>query len=104
MHTTDGETPTPAPLIDLTRVVVTGEVVLGAVLVARLLARRPEAPRTRVTMGPGGWVSVKGGSVGVRSARRPWARPRRVTATTSPSGTPLWARLLSAVPLRGLSR
>jgi hypothetical protein len=90
--------------LDLTQVLVAGEMVVGAVLVARILARRPSAPRTRVTMGPGGWVSVKGGSVGVRPARRPWARPRRVRVTASPSDAPLWARLLSAVPLRVLSK
>ena len=64
------------------RVVVVAEVVAGAVLVADRLMRRPPGPRLAVTMGPGGWVSVKGGQVGVRSARRPWARPRRVVAPT----------------------
>jgi hypothetical protein len=92
------------PSLTLTPVLVTAEIVVGAVIVARILARRPSVPRTRVTMGPGGWVSVKGGPVGVRSAGRPWGRARQVTGTTSSAEDPVWARLLSAVPLKTLSR
>jgi hypothetical protein len=33
-----------APVVDLTRVVMTAEVVLGAVVIAHRLARRPTAP------------------------------------------------------------
>ena len=107
-------TPTPAapapapaarpPAVHLTPVVVTAEVVIGAVAVARILARRPSVPRTKVTMGPGGWVSVKGGTVGVRRGSRPWGRPRLVTGTSASARAPLWARVLSAVPLQVLSR
>jgi hypothetical protein len=105
--TVDETALTPAgrpPAVDLTPVVVTAEVVIGAVAVARILARRPSVPRTKVTMGPGGWVSVKGGTVGVRRGSRPWGRPRLVTGTSASSRAPLWARVLSAVPLQVLSR
>jgi hypothetical protein len=90
--------------VDVTRVLVTAEVVAGAVVIAYRLARRPGAPRARVTMGPGGWVSMKGGAVSVRPASRPLGRPRRVTATRPGDRAPLWARVLSAVPLQALSR
>jgi hypothetical protein len=90
--------------VDLTRVLVTAEVVAGAVVIAYRLARRPSAPRARVTMGPGGWVSMKGGAMSVRPARRPLGRPRRVTATRPGERAPLWARVLSAVPLQALTR
>ena len=100
----DSAAPSPRPAVDLTPVVVTAEIVIGAVAITRLLARRPSVPRVRVTMGPGGWVSVKGGTVGVRPAKRPWGRPRQVTQTSTPSRAPIWARVLSAVPLQVLSR
>jgi hypothetical protein len=90
--------------VDVTRVLVTAEVVAGAVVVAYRLARRPSAPRARVTMGPGGWVSMKGGAVSVRPASRPFGRSRRVTATQPDERAPLWARVLSAVPLQTLGR
>jgi hypothetical protein len=55
-------------------------------------------------MGPGGWVSMKGGTVAVRRARQPFGRPRPLpAATTSTRGVPLWARLISAVPLDRLT-
>lgn len=93
------------PTIDVTRVLTTAEIVVGAVLVANRLARRPGAARARVTMGPGGWVSMKGGEVGVRPGSRPWARPRWLTRSTSPGQrAPVWARVLSAVPLQALTR
>ncbi len=97
-------TSTRGPAVDVTRIVTTTEVVVGAVLVARELARRPGAPRARVTMGPGGWVSMKGGTVAVRPGSRPWGRPRPVPATEPSRRAPLWARVLSAVPLRSLVR
>jgi hypothetical protein len=92
------------PAIDLTRLLTTAELVIGAVVVANRLARRPSGPKAVVTMGPGGWVSMKGGQLGVRPGSRPWARPRQVTSTQPPPSAPVWARVLSAVPLRALSR
>jgi hypothetical protein len=69
----------------LTPVIVTAEIVVGVlagvVVVTRALARRPSVPRTQVTMGPGGWVNVKGGTVGVRPGSRPWRRLRPVIRT-----------------------
>jgi hypothetical protein len=93
----------PQPTLDVTRVLATTEVVLGAVLVARYLSRRPGAPKAMVTMGPGGWVSMKGGTVAVRRGSRPWGRPRPVQPVP-PAHVPLWARVLSAVPLQALMR
>ncbi|MCK9901566.1 hypothetical protein MXD63_15970 [Frankia sp. Cpl3] len=54
---------------DLTAVVVVGELAIGAVAVARQLARRQPAPHADVRMGPGGWVSLRGGSVRLRGCR-----------------------------------
>jgi len=92
--------------LDLTRIATTAIAATAAVLVARQLARRPAPPIARVTMGPGGWVSMKGGAVAVRPARRPFGRPRPVTgvppAATSTQRVPLWARVISAVPLQRL--
>ena len=89
--------------LDVTRLVTTAEVVLGAVLVARYLSRRPGSSKALVTMGPGGWVSMKGGTVAVRRGSRPWPRPTPVQATPG-ERVPLWARVLSAVPLQALMR
>jgi hypothetical protein len=91
------------PTVDVTRVLTTAEVVLGAVLVARYLSRRPGSSKALVTMGPGGWVSMKGGTVAVRRGSRPWARPRPLQPRT-PEHVPVWARVLSAVPLQALMR
>ncbi len=76
------------PAVDLTKIIVAGEVVVGAVVVAWRLASRPTAPKAHVTMGPGGWVSLKGGSI-----RLVGRRSRRPAADT---GRPVWARLLRA--------
>jgi hypothetical protein len=88
------------PALDVTRMVTTAEVVVGAVLVARRLAARPAGPRAAVRMGPGGWVSMKGGALAVRPARRGW---RRLGGRRTPAGParhrPWWARLLAATPL-----
>jgi hypothetical protein len=115
LTTADGAGSAPAPVrpsgvavrqrppLDVTRIVTTTEVVLGAVAVARYLSRRPGSTKALVTMGPGGWVSMKGGTVAVRRGSRPWARPTPVTPP--PDGrAPLWARVLSAVPLQALMR
>jgi hypothetical protein len=90
------------PAVDVTRLLTTAEVVAGAVLVARALARRPSAPKARVTMGPGGWVSMKGGALGIRPTSRPWGRPRPLPHPQTTQRAPLWARVLSAVPLQAL--
>ena len=91
------------PAVDVTRVVVTAQLVVGGVLVARQLARRPSGAKAAVVMGPGGWVSMKGGAMAVRPARRGWRR----LPTGRPGGQrtgrrPGWARLLAAVPLQRL--
>ena len=88
--------------VDMTRILTTTEMVLGAVLVARYLSQRPGSSKALVTMGPGGWVSMKGGTVAVRRGSRPWARPTPVRPTSE--RVPLWARVLSAVPLQALMR
>ncbi|SEO83282.1 hypothetical protein [Trujillonella endophytica] len=88
------------PVVDATRVLTTAELVVGAVLVARQLAARPGAARADVTMGPGGWVSMKGGRMAVRPARRLW---RRQPTSTAPAGRrPWWARLLAATTLESV--
>lgn len=88
-----------APL-DLTRVVVTAELVLGAVVIADRLVRRPASPRAQVVMGPGGWVSMKGGAMAVRPSERLWRRRRPAAAR---GRRPWWAVVLSARSLPTLS-
>lgn len=89
------------PAVDVTKVVTTAELVVGGVLVARQLAARPGAARAAVTMGPGGWVSLKSGVMAVRPARRAWRRTR--SARTGPlPRRPWWARLLAATALESL--
>ncbi len=90
--------------LDLTLVVTTAELVVGAVLVARYLAQRPGSSKALVTMGPGGWVSMKGGTVAVRRGSRPFSRPTPIRPASTGERAPLWARVLSAVPLQALMR
>ena len=91
------------PSVDWTRVITTAEVVVGGVLVARRLADRPSAAKARVTMGPGGWVSMKGGVMAVRPAERGWRRQRAHPAVAVPrTRRPWWARLLAATTLESL--
>jgi hypothetical protein len=47
---------------------------------------------------------MKGGTVAIRRGSRPWARPTFVRPTTTGERVPLWARVLSAVPLQALTR
>jgi hypothetical protein len=91
------------PAVDWTRVITTAEVMVGGVVIARRLAARPSGAKALVTMGPGGWVSMKGGAMAVRPAERGWRR-RRSSAPAAPARTrrPWWARLLSATALRSL--
>ena len=89
------------PVVDVTRVLTTAELVVGGVLIARRLAARPSAAKATVTMGPGGWVSMKGGVMAVRPARRAWLRTHPAATGPLPR-RPTWARLLSAVTLRSL--
>jgi hypothetical protein len=98
------DVPTRSRSLDLTRVVTTAELVVGAVVVARYLSRRPGAAKAFVTMGPGGWVSMKGGTVALRRGSRPWGRPRSVQPVATGGRAPLWARVLSAAPLQSLIR
>jgi hypothetical protein len=73
------------------------------VLIARRLAARPSAAKARVTMGPGGWVSMKGGVMAVRRAERGWRRHRTHPAAAVPrTRRPWWARLLAATTLESL--
>jgi hypothetical protein len=92
------------PVVDLTRVLTTAEIMVGGVLIARRLAARPSGAKALVTMGPGGWVSMKGGALAVRPAERGWRRrrthPRQ--APTPSTRRPWWARLLSARTLQSL--
>lgn len=84
--------------VDLTRVLVTAEVVLGAVIVADRLLQRPASARARVVMGPGGWVSMKGGAMSVRPSARLWR-----LQPPPPAPRPWWAKVLSAKALQTLS-
>ncbi|MGY1638931.1 hypothetical protein ACI78V_19980 [Geodermatophilus sp. SYSU D00742] len=91
------------PAVDWTRVITTAEVMAGGVLIARRLAARPSAAKARVTMGPGGWVSMKGGVMAVRPAERGWRRRRAHPPAVVPrTRRPWWARLLAATTLESL--
>jgi hypothetical protein len=91
------------PVVDLTRVITTAEIMVGGVLIARRLAQRPSAAKAVVTMGPGGWVSMKGGVMAVRPAERGWRRRRsRPAAAVAPTRRPWWARLLAATALESI--
>ena len=91
------------PAVDWTRVITTAEVVVGGVLVARRLATRPSGAKALVTMGPGGWVSMKGGAMAVRPAERGWRRRRTWSpAPSTRTRRPWWARLLAAKSLESL--
>ena len=72
------------PTNDVDRLVTVATVTAGAVATAGLVAAAFRRPRVqRITMGPGGWVSFKGGAAPhVHGPRRPW-----------------WAVLLRARPL-----
>jgi hypothetical protein len=80
-------------------VITTAEVMVGGVLIAHRLAARPSAAKARVTMGPGGWVSMKGGVLAVRPAERGWRRRRPAAVAQR---RPWWARLLAATTLESL--
>ena len=90
------------PALDLTKVITTAELAVGGVLVARQIASRPSGAKALVTMGPGGWVSMKGGATSVRPARRAWLPLRRTVRPAARARRPWWARLLSAQALNAL--
>jgi hypothetical protein len=90
------------PVVDVTKVLTTAELVVGGVLIARRLAARPSAAKAAVSMGPGGWVSMKGGAMAVRPAHRLWRRTRP-PVVPSRRRRPWWARLLAAVPLESIA-
>jgi len=89
------------PVVDVTKVVTTAELVVGGVMIARRLAARPSSAKAAVTMGPGGWVSMKGGVMAVRPARRAWRRTRPAVTGPLPR-RPWWARLLAATTLESV--
>ena len=89
------------PVVDVTKVITTAELVVGGVMIARRLAARPSAAKAAVTMGPGGWVSMKGGVMAVRPAGRAWRRTRPATTGPLPR-RPWWARLLAATTLESV--
>ena len=71
-RTTRAATRDPArsrPRVNLTVVLAVGELVAGAIVIADRLAGRPPAPKAVVRMGPGGWVSMRGGKAMIRPAR-----------------------------------
>ena len=73
-----------APVVDVGRIVpaafATAAVITAVVTAGTVAARRRPGPTVGpVTMGPGGWLSVRGAGVGRLCAHRPW-----------------WARLLRA--------
>ena len=88
------------PAVDWTRVITTAEVMVGGVVIARRIAARPSGAKALVSMGPGGWVSMRGGAMAVRPAGRGWRR-RSVGAARR---RPWWARLLRARRLESLGR
>jgi hypothetical protein len=91
------------PAVDWSRVITTAEVMVGGVLIAHRLAARPSAAKASVTMGPGGWVSMKGGTMAVRPAERGWRRHGNAPSAAPPrTRRPWWARLLAAAPLEAL--
>jgi hypothetical protein len=91
------------PVVDVTKVITTAEIMVGGVLIARRLAARPSGAKALVTMGPGGWVSMKGGAMAVRPAERAWRRRRaNVPAVVPRTRRPWWARLLAATTLESI--
>lgn len=90
------------PAVDVTRVITVTEIVVGAVLVANRVLSRPPGTTAKVTMGPGGWVSMKGGAMAVRPARRIWRRLGSHAAVAPQPRRPVWARLLAAKTLQSL--
>jgi hypothetical protein len=82
------------PTRDVDRLLTLATATAGAVATAGLAAAAVRRPRVqRITMGPGGWVSFKGGGGAprLRGQRRPWwavllrARPLDQTRTTGPA-------------------
>ena len=96
----------PVTTVDLTKILLTGEVLLAATAVITRAIRRPaepSAPRADIHMGPGGWVSMRGGATVIRSPRRSDRRSDRRTdrvarASASSGRRPWWAVLLGARP------
>jgi hypothetical protein len=80
----DGKGARWQPTPDVDRLVSLVTVTAGAAATAALVTAALRRPRVeRITMGPGGWVSFKGGAAPrLRGPRRPW-----------------WAVLLRARPL-----
>ncbi|WP_127508552.1 hypothetical protein [Actinoplanes solisilvae] len=78
------ETAVFRPVVDVTGLAGAILAVAGAIAVTTVAVARRRAAIGAVTMGPGGWVSVRGAA-----SPRPRARTRR----------PWWARLIGAHPL-----
>jgi hypothetical protein len=91
------------PVADVTKVLIVGEIAAAAaaavVALARAAASRAPASRTQISMGPGGWVSMRGGDVRRRTFRLRGRVPRRRRPAPPPARRPWWAVLLGAVPL-----
>ena len=97
------QTATYRPVVDLTRLaglVAAGAAAVAIAVAAGAVARHRPAVGT-VTMGPGGWVSMKGGVMAVRPARRAWRRTRPAATGPLPR-RPWWARLLAATTLESV--
>src|SRR6185369_6493042 len=67
--------------LDLTRVLMLGELVAAGTVVALRALDRPDGfragPRAQIQMGPGGWVSMRGGDTKIRTHRP--KKPREVS-------------------------
>jgi hypothetical protein len=90
------------PAVDLTRLLLAAELLAGGVMVAHRLRRRAGSPAARISMGPGGWVSMRGGDAEISNGRARAGGLRAVglpARWSRPAGRPWWAGLLRARPL-----
>ena len=87
-------------VFDVAGLLIAAPLAVGALALIRSLTARLTPVRTRIDMGPGGWVSFKdhpaaNGPRRVVGLRR---RPARPSPERSRDGRPRWARLLKAEP------
>jgi hypothetical protein len=89
-------------VLDVSGLLIAAPAAVGALALIRSVTARLTPVRTRIDMGPGGWVSFKdlpAGDPGQRSPRRVVGLrrgPTRQTAGQSPDKRPWWARVLKA--------